>query len=732
MKRTTMFAAGVATLLAISFTSISARQTAIAVDADDVGGVVRSTKGAEAGVWVIAETKDFATPYVKIVVTDDQGRYMLPELPNASYRVWVRGYGLVDSAPVTAKPGAASLALKAVIAPTPQDAAKVYPASYWFSMLEPPSKSMFPGTGAAGNGIAANMRTQEQFVDNMKQGCGVCHQVGNQITRTMGHLDKFGFKTSQEAWAYRVQTGQRGNQMEGTFNRFGRAAGLKMYADWTDRIAKGEVPPAPPRPTGQERNIVVTMWDWGRETSFIHDMISTAKTKPTTNPNGKVFAASAGHGTITVVDPLENSASEVVIATAEDPKGMPTRFPQTMLKPSNFFGNEPYWGTGTDKADPHNPMMDSKGRVWMTSVVRGRQNPDWCKEGSTNPFAQNFPLATSSRQVTYYDQATGKFGIVDTCFGTHHLIFNDDESMLFFSGGGAVIPWINVKALDSGTDPRAAQGWCPTVLDTNGDGRITKPWNQPLGGGVGQEEGGGGGRLGKVDPKLDTRIQAGSYGVIVAPDGALWAASTDFPGRITRTTPGNNPPATCMTELYAVPGTGEHFGPRGIDVDRNGVIWTALSGSSEFASFDRRKCTVFNGMGAVEGQQCPQGWSFYKTEGPNLKGTDIRADYHYFNWVDQYNTLGLGNNVPILNGSQSDSLIALLPEKKQWVTLRVPYPMGFFSRSLDGRIDDPNAGWKGRGLWANYGNMYIWHTEGGKGTKGKAVRFQLRPDPLAR
>ena len=697
-----------------------------------IGGTVQSAKGPEAGVWVIAETTDLQTKLVKIVVTDDQGRYMLPELPNASYKVWVRGYGLVDSAPVTTKPTSAALALKAVIAPTPQDAAKVYPASYWFSMLEPPAKSMFPGTGAAGNGVAANMRTQENFVDNMKQGCGVCHQVGNQITRSLGHLDRFGFKTSTEAWDYRVQTGQRGNQMDATFNRLGRPAGLKMYSNWTDRIAAGEVPAAPPRPTGQERNVVISMWDWGRETSFIHDMISTSKSKPTTNPNGKVYAASAGHGTIVVVDPLENSASEVVIATAEEPKGMPTRFPQTMLKPSNFFGNAPYWGTGTDKADPHNPMMDAKGRVWMTSVVRGRQNPDWCKEGSTNPFAQNFPLLTSSRQVTYYDQTTGKFGIVDTCFGTHHLIFTDDESMMYFSGGGPVIPWINVKALDSGTDARAAQGWCPTVLDTNGDGRITKPWNEPVGGGREQEEGGGGGRAGKIDPKLDTRVQYGSYGVIAAPDGALWAASTDYPGHVTRTTIGSNPPATCMTELYTVPGDGAHFGPRGIDVDRDGVIWTALSGSSEFASFDRRKCKVFNGPTAVEGNQCAEGWAFYKTEGPNLKGTDIRADYHYFNWVDQYNTLGLGANVPIMNGSQSDSLIALIPSTKQWVTMRVPYPLGFFTRSLDGRIDDPNAGWKGRGLWANYGNMYIWHTEGGKGQKGKAVRFQLRPNPLAR
>src|SRR4030095_15775368 len=106
----------VALALGVSFTSISATQQTPAVDADDVGGVVRSSKGPEAGVWVIAETKDLPTPYAKIVVTDDQGRYLLPDLPKANYSVFVRGYALVDSQRVSATPGKA-LNLTAVIAP---------------------------------------------------------------------------------------------------------------------------------------------------------------------------------------------------------------------------------------------------------------------------------------------------------------------------------------------------------------------------------------------------------------------------------------------------------------------------------------------------------------------------------------------------------------------------------------------------------------------------------------
>ena len=103
-----------------------------------------------------------------------------------------------------------------------------------------------------------------------------------------------------------------------------------------------------------------------------------------------------------------------------------------------------------------------------------------------------------------------------------------------------------------------------------------------------------------------------------------------------------------------------------------------------------------------------------------------------YNWVDQFDTLGLGANVPIATGSGSDSLLALRPDSGQWVVLRVPYPLGFFARGLDGRIDDPDAGWKGRGLWANYGSNLNWHIEGGQGRRSSVIHFQLRPHPLAK
>jgi hypothetical protein len=155
--------------------------------------------------------------------------------------------------------------------------------------------------------------------------------------------------------------------------------------------------------------------------------------------------------------------------------------------------------------------------------------------------------------------------------------------------------------------------------------------------------------------------------------------------------------------------------------------------SGHFASFDRRKCKgPLNGPTAT-GQQCPEGWTLYPFPGPSFKGTESgSADANYYNWVDQFDTFGLGKNIPIATGNSSDSLLALIPNTGKFVTLRVPYPMGFFAKSLDGRIDDANTGWKGRGLYSTYATRAPQHIEGGKGQTSKVVKFQLRPDPLAR
>jgi hypothetical protein len=172
------------------------------------------------------------------------------------------------------------------------------------------------------------------------------------------------------------------------------------------------------------------------------------------------------------------------------------------------------------------------------------------------------------------------------------------------------------------------------------------------------------------------------------------------------------------------------YGIRGGDIDKNGVAWGSAS-SGHLVSFDRRKCKgPLNGPNAT-GNHCPEGWSFYQYPGPGFRGLgENSAESSYYTWVDQHDTFGLGRNVPLSTGNLNDGLIAFA--NGRMVVLRVPYPLGFYAKGLDGRIDDPSGGWKGRGLWAANGDRTPWLIEGGKGTRPLAAHFQLRPNPLAK
>src|SRR5215831_20223986 len=146
IRRCLRGAVAVAALIGAASAPVNAQRNVpgVTVGASDLGGLVTGPNGPEAGVWVIAETTDLPTKFAKIVVTDDQGRYVLPDLPKARYKVWVRGYGLVDSAKVDGEPGQ-QLNLRAAPAPNEAAAAQYYPAIYWYSMLKIPDKSEFGG-----------------------------------------------------------------------------------------------------------------------------------------------------------------------------------------------------------------------------------------------------------------------------------------------------------------------------------------------------------------------------------------------------------------------------------------------------------------------------------------------------------------------------------------------------------------------------------------------------------
>ena len=707
---TALFAAGLLTA------ARPATRASVQVGDTDIGGVVTGPRGPEAGVWVIAETSELPTKFVRIVVTDDQGRYLIPNLPKANYSVWVRGYGLVDSPKLKSGIGK-TVALTAVAAPNARAAAAYYPAGHWLSLLKVPDKTEFPGTGPSGNGISPNYTSQAQWLRTVKSGgCTACHQLGTKGTREIpAALGTF--PTSVAAWERRVQSGQAGAQMLNTIDQMGHNRALAMFADWTDRIAAGEVPAAPRRPQGIERNVVITEWDWADPKSYLHDVVSTDRRNPTLNANGPLYGAlELSSDYLPVLDPVRHTASRIPL-TVRDTATRPATGPMTGAA-SPYWGDEMIW---TSKNNVHNPMLDEKGRVWITSAVRPPDNPAFCKAGSAHPSAKLFPVNRAGRHLAVYDPTTKKLTHISTCFGTHHLMFAEDANRtLWTSGGGQVIGWLNTKMFDETGDEEKSQGWTALIVDANGNGKrdeYTEP-NQP------------------TDPAKDRRITTGLYSVAPAPDGSVWGSSLGFPGGVVRLTPGANPPETALVEYYEPPYNNpkapiQGFSPRGMDIDRNGVAWVALA-SGHMASFDRRKCKgPLNGPTAT-GQHCPEGWTLYTEPVPQMKGVTDNgsAEASYYTWVDQFDALGLGKNTPINTGNAAEALLAL--KDGQWVVLRVPYPLGFYTKWMDGRIDDPNAGWKGRGVWATVSTRAPFHMEGGKGTTSKVLHFQLRPNPLAR
>ena len=674
----------------------AANASAVAPDADDIAGVVQSPKGPEAGVWVIAETDAFDTRFARIVVTDDQGRYLVPDLPNATYSVWVRGYGLADSNKVTAKPGS-TVDLKATPAPDAATAAQVYPAAYWYAMLKLPSDSEVAHLPGGRNEYL-------MWVKNMA--CVGCHQMGNQSTRTLPpSLGKFA--SSHEAWVRRIASGQAGTQMTRTTMATLRGVPIKYFADWTDRIARGELPASKPqRPSGLERNVVATVRDWSDPKAYLHDLSGTDRRKPTVNAHGPLYGApELSTDEFPILDPVRNVATSFTAPVRD--ADTPTTHDDPVAAPSPYWGEERIWNS---KANAHNPMLDHKGRVWYTARIRAPANPAFCRQGSDHPSAKLFPTERASRHLAVYDPKTKKYTFVDTCFGTHHLQFAEDAShTLWTSGGGQVIGWLDTRRFDESGDAAAAQGWSPLVLDTNGNGK-RDAWAEPDA---------------VVDPKLDKRIGNGFYAVMPNPaDGSVWGSSTfQYPGAILRFDP-----RTSLTEIYYPPLPG--FGVRGADIDRNGIVWASL-GSGHLGEFDRRKCKKpLNGPEAT-GNHCPEGWVLHNLPGPGFAELPkFSVESSYYTWVDQHDTLGLGANVPMATGNLFDGVHALVDGK--FVTLRIPYPLGFYTKGFEGRIDDPKTGWKGRGIWVPSGDRTPWLKEGGKGTKPLVVHFQVRPEPLAK
>ena len=660
---------------------------------DFISGNIENEDGsAEAGVWVIAQTRDLPTEYRKVVVTDEAGRFLLPEMPAAQYEVWVRGYGLTDSAKFKATPGD-EIDITVASAKNAIEAAKIYPASYWLSMLEAPP--------AAKLAVAEYPYTsQSAWLSQFKLSCILCHQIGNAATRL----------SDRSVFDYGLQKAGGMNLMSKEVNRELLLDSLGAFAA---RIATGETPElVPSRPAGIERNFVITQWNWGENYTWAHDMVSTDKRNPHLYPNKPVYGGDIGNDHILVLDPINHTANQIKLPPGKNAQ----RWCEQTYKPlgsEEIITSVAARGLGcpepgiislhkpgyVNPVNPHNPMMDDTGKVWLTMQIRrewGEDLPEFCQKSAV--IANNY----HHRQLGYYDTYTGEIVPVDTCYGTHHLQF-DDNGVLWTSGDANVVGWLDTKQLDI-NDPASlevAMGWSEGKIDTDGDGAG------------------------------DKTIVGFRYGVIPNPsDGKVWWG---MPAGVYFSKPGeqgyilNYDPLTDKHEAYIPPFPGN--GPRGIDVDTNGLIWTALGGSGHLARFDRSLCKQTWGSG----NQCPEGWRLWKTPGPQFKSEQIVAgggsnDMHYYIWVDRFDALGMGIDTVIINGTSSDSLIAFSPKTEAFTVIRIPYPLTTYTRGVDGRIDNTELGWKGKGLWFTNGQSPIFHSEIPVSYAGKV---QLRPHPLA-
>ena len=623
------------------------------------------------------------------------------------FTIWTRGYGLVDSRESGRRPAGSSRSGRRR-ARCPERCTHLSRELLVLAHQHPP-ESQFPGTGPSGNGIGPQMLTQHHWISQIKVNCNVCHQLGNQATREIPTALGT-FARSLDAWDRRVQAGQDGAGMSQAVNVLGRTRGLQMYADWTDRIAAGEVPPAPPRPQGLERNLVLTMWDWGGPATFAHDELTTDKRNPTANAYGPIYGVDWGNDGFLTIDPLEHTATERRIPVL-DPKVPPGKA-QSMPVPSPYWGNKLYW---YDPAITNHAAMDSKGRVWMSSRFRLPENqPAFC---ATHPSAALAPQPQSFRQIQYFDPKTRDSSRWTSASTSTTCSLRRTPTKRCTETAPSVAPsaGCDTRVLDQTGDVGAAQGWCRLVVRTSRSRRQDRSskW------------------IGRLRRRFDRRI---FYSVIPHPtDGSVWGAViSPMPGRIVRLDP-----KTCVGEAYEPPFDSASgmaaYSPRGIDVDSNGVIWTALAGSGHLASFDRRKCKVLSGAAAVDGQHCREGWTLHPVPGPRFK--NVRGDIPAtFSTTTSWTVTTRSASAPTC----------------RWRTAPRPIRSSCCDRTEVGwccacriRSGSSRAAWTAASTIPRRGGRAVASTptmdrtrcgmsKAGSGTRGAVVKFQLRPDPLAK
>ena len=372
------------------------------------------------------------------------------------------------------------------------------------------------------------------------------------------------------------------------------------------------------------------------------------------------------------------------------------------LAPSAYWGDEKIWDT---RANNHNSMFDKQG----PGVARRDRARAWtirpcARRARSIPTPRCSRSTSRRRQVAMLDPKTMKYSFIDTCFGTHHPQFGyDADDTLWLSGTGPVAGWVNTKMWDETGDAAEGAGLGAVRARHQRQRQARRIHRAGQAGGSGQ----GHAHQRRLRPLCgdaapDRRLDLVHLRHVRRPAG-LPALRSRRPSSAS-STPFRKKASACAAAISTR------------------TAWCgARAPAATSISFDRRKCKApLNGPNAT-GNHCPEGFDVTQVSGPGLRraSPNDSAEASYYTWVDQHDTVGLGENVPISTANLQDGFVALKDGKM--VLLRMPYPMGFYAKGLDGRIDDPNAGWKGRGLWSTNGDRTPWLNEGGKGSsRGRA------------
>ena len=501
-------------------------------------------------------------------------------------------------------------------------------------------------------------------------GCYGCHALGNKATRTIPAM--FSDMKPEEAWARRLLSGQAMTSMATSM-----AASTRRARSSSSRIGPTASPPASCRPRRRGRRGASATSSSRSGTSPIRSTICTTLRYRQAQADGQrqrpdLRRAENSTDIMPVLDPVKHKASHSSCRCAIRRPDCP----RTMRVAVSLLGRRDDLGQPDQHAQPD---VRSAGPGLVTSRVGPPDNPDFCKKGSDHPSAKVFPLVRSTRHVSMLDPKTGKITLIRTCFRTHHLIFAEDANDTLWLARADRERRVGLaRHQEIRRDRRRSEvsGLDADLIDTNGNGK-RDGWvepNQPV-----------------DPPKISGSRARLSHRRQPARRDDLGFDPT-FPGYFVRVDPGANPSETALAEIYEPPAPG--YGPRGLDVDRNGSPGVPLS-SSHMGRFDRSKCKVLRRAGNRDRPALPGG-----LDALSVPRSQIQRRARHRQRGGELLHLGrpirhfrLGRNVL---GPPATPTIAPRVARTINGSPSRPVSAGLLPKWIDGRVDDPNAGWKGR------------------------------------